>query len=1592
MTTLSEELKSNLEAVRDGAAVAWLTAAKLPFNDYVNSLKIQSPIIETTRFELPLDRIPAPPIAIGKPVNPDFYKNAASMHQEVMKWYRLQHEAYLDLTHQIEIVNDLIDPMIGEISTDLSASTGLVAGLVIALGAFFNLGAIGAAGAGLTNSITIGSAGKGFYDLAVYDYENGNVVEGAGKINVAIGNTISILSVAVELLSNGKIDAELLQAIGKTFERVGAGGSILEAFGGLQLNDFNIQQLLYGRSGKSIETYKDGLVSFQNALDIYSRVVQMAHKYHRDYVNYLEKRDTTASLVTEASQKNYDEIISAAQNIRDDREPYLEKPDTLLGDSEDNVLLGTPAADIIYGLEGSDAIVGRESDDTLDGGEGNDNLVGKEGNDWLLGGEGNNFLFGSSGDDTLQAGSGQDLLSGEEGDDWLIGGAGEDFLAGGIGNDTLQGGADSDLLGGEEGNDLLYGNEGNDSLFCGEGDDTAYGGKSDDWIAGREGADIVYGDLGNDILQGNAGNDFLAGGEGNDILYGGKDDDTLDGGNGNDLLYGDLGEDLIYGNSGDDTVLGGAGDSNDTLYGGDDNDVIYGGGGNDLEYGEAGNDLIYGNQEDDILDGGDGDDTLYGGKQNDDLHGQAGNDYLSGDLNDDSLWGGAGADTLYGGQGSDRFFLAKQHGGETIANSDLIADFRQGEDRIELLYGLTVADLNIYQGSDIYENYTILQDKLTGEYLARLYGIQASNLSRNDFHSETDDDVAKETDELPLTLPVIQLPALNTPPAVTPPAVIPPTNTNPPVEEEPIAEEPVPEEPIAEEPVLDEETSNPGIIEFTDSIYQINEDGTSVNAIKVKRTDGSDGAVTVKVALSDNTATSPDDYNLQFVTVTFEDGESGEKLAVIPTDKIVDDTEVEELESINLTLVIANGEATLGSRQTAILEIVDNEALNTPPTLVNNTVLKVDFARDGIVDNSVLQSTDAEQSPDQIIYTLTSSPKHGTLLLDGKPLFAETDDPKNTHRNVVGGYTFTQQDINNGSLVYVGGIIQLPSHADTDTVYDAVWWYRTSNSGSNILLPLDYGKNFYLINESKGFQLIGQSDYHFEGKYTIPDAAITDSYIVWTQKREKWSDFNYEMHLYDLNKNSSEIIFSNDVKWAELNLKIIDNSYIVWVEDYELYLYDINRQKHTKVADNIGYRDSTTGYPIRGQSTISGNHLIYTQCVDEGDYTSTSYNLFSYDINTGENTLLHQGADYYYTIAVSDDSDIYYFHVEGKISWYDINNNQIVKDIIPDTEYLDWWKPLDSRYVIWKEKEVAKIFIFDLNTMTTTEIDTPANYEVEVVRDDYVADSKSSLIWLATKATENSDPESASSPIVNYSVDTKVFVSNLDNGVTNEIGSHSVVSESDFDPNIDVQLTDSGRQLVYALFDGNDTELFHYDINRQVKTQITDNNVEDKITDVWRSSLSDLIIYTSSSSDDIKTCWVYDPITGVTNYLADINLSLIDENFIEVRNNKVVWWDWRTQDLYEYDRQTEVTTLLTDNQVFDGETSKAKSLNSMRPNPYGNQGIANDSLVLGTFLHNSYRDICFVADMNSSSDSFSFTVSDGAGEILPENTFNIDIL
>lgn len=309
------------------------------------------------------------------------------------------------------------------------------------------------------------------------------------------------------------------------------------------------------------------------------------------------------------------------------------------------------------------------------------------------------ILIGLNGDDSLSS-QGDDILVGGQGDDTLVANAGDDTLNGGNGDDLFQGlSGGNEIDGGDGANDTVQFTAARSVFTVVENGEeitiTGVGGVNKitnvetfvftDQTLSK--ADLIAPPVdpvippsptaGDDILRGTALNDTIS-------ALGG--DDTVNGLAGDDLLLGGAGGDNIKGNGGDDRIRGNGGD-----------DTLKGNGGADNIKGNGGADNIKGNGGGDVIKAGGGADTVKAGGGSDTIDGGGGADLLEGGGGADVITGKGGNDTLTGNGGADVFqFRASDR-------NDTISDFRQGQDRIEILTGANAfAGLSIEQdGADV---------------------------------------------------------------------------------------------------------------------------------------------------------------------------------------------------------------------------------------------------------------------------------------------------------------------------------------------------------------------------------------------------------------------------------------------------------------------------------------------------------------------------------------------------------------------------------------------------------------------------------------------------------------------------------------------------------------------------------------------------------------------------------------------------------------------------------------------------------------------------------------------------------------------------
>ncbi|MCA2620215.1 MAG: cadherin domain-containing protein, partial [Microcystis sp. M040S2] len=121
--------------------------------------------------------------------------------------------------------------------------------------------------------------------------------------------------------------------------------------------------------------------------------------------------------------------------------------------------------------------------------------------------------------------------------------------------------------------------------------------------------------------------------------------------------------------------------------------------------------------------------------------------------------------------------------------------------------------------------------------------------------------------------------------------------------------------------ILNDDAAIRGVLAFSAPTYSITENGTPITQVVVNRTGGSDTEVSATITVNNGTATA-DDYNNTPIKVTFAHGDSAPKIITIP---IKEDSQFEAVETLNLSLINPTNGVTIGSQNTAIVKIIDND-------------------------------------------------------------------------------------------------------------------------------------------------------------------------------------------------------------------------------------------------------------------------------------------------------------------------------------------------------------------------------------------------------------------------------------------------------------------------------------------------------------------------------------------------------------------------------------------------------------------------------------------------------------------------------------------
>ena len=167
-------------------------------------------------------------------------------------------------------------------------------------------------------------------------------------------------------------------------------------------------------------------------------------------------------------------------------------------------------------------------------------------------------------------------------------------------------------------------------------------------------------------------------------------------------------------------------------------------------------------------------------------------------------------------------------------------------------------------------------------------------------------------------------------------------------------------------------------VDFSAAAFREPEFGGGLGArVTVRRSAGSQGEGSVVVTTSDGTATAGSDYTATSAVVHFADGEAGDQVVLIP---LLADALDEPDETVNLTLSDPHGCVQLGTQQTAVLTILDDDHQQPAPKSFTLGGTVTGLAGSGLVIKDLISGASASPSLDGA-FTLSSP----ASVVDGSP-------------------------------------------------------------------------------------------------------------------------------------------------------------------------------------------------------------------------------------------------------------------------------------------------------------------------------------------------------------------------------------------------------------------------------------------------------------------------------------------------------------------------------------------------------------------------------------------------------------------------------
>jgi Cadherin-like/Bacterial pre-peptidase C-terminal domain len=487
---------------------------------------------------------------------------------------------------------------------------------------------------------------------------------------------------------------------------------------------------------------------------------------------------------------------------------------------------------------------------------------------------------------------------------------------------------------------------------------------------------------------------------------------------------------------------------------------------------------------------------------------------------------------------------------------------------------------------------------------------------------------------------------------------------------------------------------------------------------------------------------------------------------------------------------------------------------NTPPTLTNNTGLRVSRAVETTISNSRLLATDQEQQAGQLVYTLNELPASGVLLRDGLVLRSNA--------------TFTQADIDGGLLKYKSymGATQL-THSSISgkdprvSGNNVVWVGNDRNSGER-------DNEIYFYNGTLG-NTIRITNNNFDDKFSIYPTSgfstISGSNVVWVA-----NDGNdYEIFFYSPGSGVQQL---TNNEFNDDNPQIFGSN-VVWQgfdgNNDEIYWYnDITKETTLLTTDPSDFDRGGT------EPKIWGSKIVWSGSYEAG----RRKDVFVYDILTKR--IIGQLGN-----SFANESDL---QISASGSRYSIV-----------------WVGADSG----ADNDDLEIFFysFDENLGSTSLVNNPINLtnnNNDLLRDDNPAISGSNIVW------EGRDRETSQT-------DTEIFFSK-DNGTTRVTTQLTQNNSIDSIPKISggnivwVQSSQGADREIFfynSTAGGNPVSLTNNAFD-DYSPQISGSNV------VWEGyDRDDEIFYGNFANNDSFSFTVSDGMGGATSGMFTIDIASV---------------------------------------------------------------------------------------------------------------------